>query len=248
MKISGSSKATASAVATTSRRSPPSEPPSEQSGGENGEDADGAEQSEDKDGEDGEEEAEEDEEEQEGDDSDNENENDDAAGRAPSEDNAPAENAPLTRGRGRARARGRGAAGTMGPPRARGRPRGSGRGRGRGRGSRGGGGALTIRLPRMVGEDTSGDAMADEGGATGGEAATPGEIGDGSDAGGEKEKEEPLGGGKPFRKIQGKVYIIENDEFVTDDDPKGNTKIDKNGVLLSGTPHLSLCPSPSIQC
>jgi chromatin structure-remodeling complex protein RSC7 len=97
----------------------------------------------------------------------------------------------------------------------------------------------------MVGEDAMpGDmALTEEGVATG-EAATPADTGDGSDAGGEKEreKEEPLGGGTPFRKIQGKVYIIENDEFVTEDDPKGNTKIGNNGVLLGGT--LMLFSSP----
>jgi chromatin structure-remodeling complex protein RSC7 len=46
--------------------------------------------------------------------------------------------------------------------------------------------------------------------------------------------EEVMGGGKPFRVIQGKVYVIEGDEFVTEDDPKGDTKIDKNGNLLGG--------------
>ncbi|KAI0278734.1 chromatin remodelling complex Rsc7/Swp82 subunit-domain-containing protein [Russula aff. rugulosa BPL654] len=43
-----------------------------------------------------------------------------------------------------------------------------------------------------------------------------------------------MGGGKPFRVIQGKVYVIEGDELVTEDDPKGDTKIDKNGNLLGG--------------
>jgi len=46
--------------------------------------------------------------------------------------------------------------------------------------------------------------------------------------------EAPLGGGKPFRKIHGKVVIIDNDEFVTDEDEKGNTKIDSQGNLLGG--------------
>ncbi|KAG7442805.1 uncharacterized protein BT62DRAFT_904881 [Guyanagaster necrorhizus] len=49
-----------------------------------------------------------------------------------------------------------------------------------------------------------------------------------------KEKPVPLGGGKPFRKLQGQVYIIEGDEFVTPDDPKGDEKIDKWGNLLGG--------------
>ncbi|KAJ7216663.1 chromatin remodelling complex Rsc7/Swp82 subunit-domain-containing protein [Mycena pura] len=43
-----------------------------------------------------------------------------------------------------------------------------------------------------------------------------------------------MGGGKPFRRINGKVYIIEGDEFVTEDDPKGDEKIDKWGNLLGG--------------
>ena len=42
----------------------------------------------------------------------------------------------------------------------------------------------------------------------------------------------PIGGGRPFRKINGKVYVIEGDEFVTEEDPKGNTKIDAAGRLL----------------
>ncbi|KNZ74089.1 Chromatin structure-remodeling complex subunit RSC7 [Termitomyces sp. J132] len=104
----------------------------------------------------------------------------------------------------------------VGTPRPRGRPRGRGksatavsgtpraRGRGRGRGRPRGKGGLTIRLPKR------GDEEGDE----------------------EIVKEEPLGGGKPFRKIQGKVYIIDGDEFVTDEDPKGNEKIDHSGVLL----------------
>ncbi|KAH9053614.1 chromatin remodelling complex Rsc7/Swp82 subunit-domain-containing protein [Lactarius vividus] len=43
-----------------------------------------------------------------------------------------------------------------------------------------------------------------------------------------------MGGGKPFSIVQGKVYVIEGDEFVTEDDAKGDTKIDKNGNLLGG--------------
>ncbi|KAH9988075.1 chromatin remodelling complex Rsc7/Swp82 subunit-domain-containing protein [Russula compacta] len=43
-----------------------------------------------------------------------------------------------------------------------------------------------------------------------------------------------MGGGKPFRVIQGKVYVIEGDELVTEDSAKGDTKIDKNGNLLGG--------------
>ncbi|KAJ7084007.1 chromatin remodelling complex Rsc7/Swp82 subunit-domain-containing protein [Mycena belliarum] len=84
-----------------------------------------------------------------------------------------------------------------------------------------GSGALTIRLPKRPGEEEEEEEEVAE--ATEGE--TPAE---------EKEKEAPLGGGKPFRKIQGKAYIIEGDEFVTEDDPKGDEKIDKWGNLLGG--------------
>jgi chromatin structure-remodeling complex protein RSC7 len=52
--------------------------------------------------------------------------------------------------------------------------------------------------------------------------------------------EEVMGGGKPFRVIQGKVYVIEGDEFITEDDPKGDTKIDRNGNLLGGACVLPL--------
>lgn len=44
----------------------------------------------------------------------------------------------------------------------------------------------------------------------------------------------PKGGGKPYRKIGDKIYIIDNDELITDDDPKGDEKIDKDGNLLGG--------------
>lgn len=45
---------------------------------------------------------------------------------------------------------------------------------------------------------------------------------------------EVMGGGKPFRKVGDQVYILENDELVTEDDPKGDQKIDKDGNLLGG--------------
>lgn len=114
-----------------------------------------------------------------------------------------------------------------GTPRPRGRPRGSGRGaKARGRGTKTAGG-LVIRLPGKAGEDGS----------------TPGPEGDAIDGVTEEvtaateeavEPEGPMGGGKPFRKIQNKVYIIQGDEFVSDEDPKGNTKIDPHGNLLGG--------------
>jgi hypothetical protein len=43
-----------------------------------------------------------------------------------------------------------------------------------------------------------------------------------------------MGGGKPFRKVKGLVYVLDNDELVTEDDPKGDQKIDKDGVLQGG--------------
>ncbi|KAJ7291250.1 chromatin remodelling complex Rsc7/Swp82 subunit-domain-containing protein [Mycena rebaudengoi] len=112
------------------------------------------------------------------------------------------------------------------------RLRGRGRGVTRGVKSRGtgrtilGSGALTIRLPKRPEEEE--DEEEEEEIADGDEGETAEEK--------EKEREPvaPMGGGKPFRKIQGKAYIIEGDEFVTEEDPKGDEKIDKWGNLLGG--------------
>lgn len=137
---------------------------------------------------------------------------------------------PMPRPRGRPRGRGRGA--LIGSARARGTTRGRPRGRGRGRGGRGSG--VTIRLPKRNGEEGDDDVV-----------ATPGEMGpedygtlgvDGMEGYGDGEV---FGGGKPSRTIQGQVYIIDGDEFVTDDDPKGDEKIDKWGNLLGG----EFCPA-----
>lgn len=66
-------------------------------------------------------------------------------------------------------------------------------------------------------------------------AFAEGEIVEGDEAGEEgSEGGGPIGGGKPFRRINGKVHVIEGDEFVTEEDPKGNTKIDAAGRLLGG--------------
>ena len=148
------------------------------------------------------------------------------------------------RPRGRPKGRGRGlASGTSTPRVARGKGRGRARGKGRVAGS------LLIRLPKRGDEEADADVEGDVEGE--GLAEGEGEVGDGGEAEVEtpqseepKEKEEPLGGGKPFRKIQGKVYVIDGDEFVTDDDPKGDEKIDRSGVLLGGEPH-PVVPSPS---
>ncbi|KAJ7130256.1 chromatin remodelling complex Rsc7/Swp82 subunit-domain-containing protein [Mycena epipterygia] len=137
----------------------------------------------------------------------------------------------VKRGRGRPRGRGKSlpTSGTS-TPRTRGRGRGA-----RGVKPRGGGvgrtilgsGALTIRLPKRPEEEEEEEELVE------GDAGTEGET-----AAEEKEKEQepvaPLGGGKPFRKIQGKAYIIEGDAFVTEDDPKGDEKIDQWGNLLGG--------------
>jgi chromatin structure-remodeling complex protein RSC7 len=132
------------------------------------------------------------------------------------------------RPRGRPRGRGRGALPGTSTPRARGK-RGRGRGRGRGAAS-----SLLIRLPKRGDDDADvdgdadiegGDADADEGGGTpldGDVVELP------------VEKEVPMGGGKPFRKIHGQAYIIDGDEFVTEDNPIGDEKIDQFGNLLGG--------------
>ncbi|KAJ7721018.1 chromatin remodelling complex Rsc7/Swp82 subunit-domain-containing protein [Mycena metata] len=135
----------------------------------------------------------------------------------------------VKRGRGRPRGRGKlslPASGTSTPRgRGPGRPRGSTSARGAAKSTRGtgrtilGGGSLTIRLPKRPDEEEEEEELDAE------EEDTAPE---------EKEKEAPLGGGKPFRKILGKVYIIEGDEFITEDDPKGDEKIDKWGNLLGG--------------
>ncbi|KAH9048880.1 chromatin remodelling complex Rsc7/Swp82 subunit-domain-containing protein [Lactarius hengduanensis] len=39
-----------------------------------------------------------------------------------------------------------------------------------------------------------------------------------------------MGGGKPFSIVQGKVYVIEGDEFVTEDDAKGDTRSTETGT------------------
>lgn len=133
--------------------------------------------------------------------------------------------APAGRPRGRPRGRGRGATSGTGTPRPRGRGRGRARGRGRGASS------LLIRLPKRGDDDADLDGDADvEGEADADEGTTPldGDVE-------LVEKEAPMGGGKPFQKIHGQVHIIDGDEFVTEDNPIGDEKIDKFGNLLGGT-------------
>ena len=132
-------------------------------------------------------------------------------------DGEAAEVEPVRLPRGRGRPRGRPPGRGVGRPR--GRPRGSGRGRGRPRGR---GGSLTLKLPRR-GVDSDADT-----GVEGEESqgATP--AAEDSEAAG------PIAGGKPHRVVHERVYILENDELITDEDEKGNTKIDENGNLLGG--------------
>ncbi|KAK7042462.1 chromatin remodelling complex Rsc7/Swp82 subunit-domain-containing protein [Favolaschia claudopus] len=150
----------------------------------------------------------------------------DASTRSASEESGPPV---VKRGRGRPRGSGRGKvlppSGTSTPRgRGPGRPRGSGRGGLKGRGTPGGA-SFTIRLPKRPEEE---EEDSDEGNAatTEGETAAPPEE--------KPEPVAPIGGGKPFRRINGGVYVIEGDEFITEDDPKGDEKIDKWGNLLGG--------------
>jgi chromatin structure-remodeling complex protein RSC7 len=101
----------------------------------------------------------------------------------------------------------------VGPSRGRGRGRPRGRPRGsRGRGRGRGRGATTIRLPREDGEE--------------------GELEEGAEA----------DDGRPqFKKVGTRMYVLEGDELATDDDPKGDTKIDKDGSLIGGEYLLLLC-------
>ena len=90
---------------------------------------------------------------------------------------------------------------------------------------------MLIKLPKKNDDDS--DADGEDGEVYG---DLDGEVLEGTPIDGDLDgaKTVPIGGGKPFRTIQGKVYIIEGDAFVTDDDPKGDEKIDKFGNLLGG--------------
>ena len=145
------------------------------------------------------------------------------------DEDMPGANVAAGRPRGRPRGRGRGAPSGTSTPRARGR---RGRGRGRGRGTS----SLLIRLPKRGDDDADVDGDADVEGDADADEGTPldGDVE-------LVEKEAPMGGGKPFRKIHGEVYIIDGDEFVTEDSPIGDEKIDQFGNLLGGTLSLSHC-------
>ncbi|CAK5267548.1 unnamed protein product [Mycena citricolor] len=138
---------------------------------------------------------------------------------------APAVVPPVKRGRGRPRGSGKKAllghapVGSAVPgtstPRGRGRGRGRPPLRARGMARAAGGVGFTIRLPKR-------DDESDEDGSERGADVDMGAVGE----------EGPIGGGRPFRTIQGKAYIIEGDEFITENDPKGDEKIDQWGNLL----------------
>jgi chromatin structure-remodeling complex protein RSC7 len=116
------------------------------------------------------------------------------------------------------------------------RPKARARVKGKGKAASAGPG-LTIRLKAPKGEDEEDSADDDPAEV---EAPTPAAEPEEEPPAKEppaKEppaKEIPMGGGKPFRKIGDKVYVIDGDSFVTDDDPKGDEKIDKWGNLLGG--------------
>lgn len=124
------------------------------------------------------------------------------------------EPAPVVRGRGRGRPRGSGRAAYSGTGRPRGRPRGSGRGRGRPRGRAG----VTLRIAKR-GADSDGE----EGGGEDSRAAT--DDGDFAES-------------SRFRRAGGAPIpdgmVVEGDAYVTENDPKGDEKIDANGNLLDG--------------
>jgi len=92
-------------------------------------------------------------------------------------------------------------------------------------------GGFTIKLPKR-GEEESEGGEAEEVETKDAEVKDP-EMKEGTPAVVEVD-EGPTGGGKPFRRIQDKVYIIDGDEYVTADDPKGDEKMDKWGNLLGG--------------
>lgn len=136
----------------------------------------------------------------------------------------------IKRGRGRPRGRGRasiaidGHSGTSTP-----RARGRGRGRGRGRPPKTG--AITIRLPKRADDDGDDD---DDGPDL--EVAGDADVS-------KQEPEGPIAGGKPFRRIGEKVYVIEGDELILESDPQGDEKVDQWGNLLGG---LSLTSIPDL--
>lgn len=136
---------------------------------------------------------------------------------------------PGPKGKGKSRGRTKGAV-TATPT----KPKPKARAKGKTKGVMKTAGGLTIKLPKRGEEDGEGGAGE---GVEGEEAETDvkePDVKEGTPAVAEVD-EGPIGGGKPFRRIQDKVYVIDGDEYVTEDDPKGDEKIDKWGNLLGGT-------------
>ncbi|KAF8718931.1 hypothetical protein AX14_011654 [Amanita brunnescens Koide BX004] len=133
---------------------------------------------------------------------------------------------PGPKGKGKPRVRTKGA--TTATPT---KPKAKARTKGKAKGVMKTAGGLTIKLPKRGEEDGEG-GEAEEAETRETEVREP-EVKEGTPAVAEVD-EGPIGGGKPFRRIQDKVYVIDGDEYVTEDDPKGDDKIDKWGNLLGG--------------
>lgn len=140
---------------------------------------------------------------------------------------------PGPKGKGKPRVRTKGA--TTATPT---KPKAKARTKGKAKGVMKTAGGLTIKLPKRGEEDGEG-GEAEEAETRETEVREP-EVKEGTPAVAEVD-EGPIGGGKPFRRIQDKVYVIDGDEYVTEDDPKGDDKIDKWGNLLGGTRLTRLC-------
>ncbi|KAK2460792.1 hypothetical protein APHAL10511_007262 [Amanita phalloides] len=114
------------------------------------------------------------------------------------------------------------------PPKAKAKPRGKGKAK-----VVKSAGGLTIKLPKRGEEDGEEDGGEAEETEMKDAETKEAEAKEGTPAEAEVD-EGPIGGGKPFRRIQDKIYVIDGDEYVTEDDPKGDEKIDKWGSLLGG--------------
>lgn len=125
---------------------------------------------------------------------------------------------PVRRPRGRPRGSGRGAAPSSPSTRARGM-----RSRGRPRGSRARGRAgFTIRLPGRDGGDDTG-------------------YGPDGDIEGEYPEEYVYVPKPQFKTVHGTTYVIEGDQLIIPDDPKGDEKIDEWGNLKGGMLCSCIC-------
>lgn len=145
---------------------------------------------------------------------------------------------PGPKGKGKSRGRTKGAV-TATPT----KPKAKARAKGKTKGVMKTAGGLTIKLPKRGDEDGEGGAgegvEGEEAEARETDVKEP-DMKEGTPAVAEVD-EGPIGGGKPFRRIQDKVYVIDGDEYVTEDDSKGDEKIDKWGNLLGGTKPTRPC-------